>query len=314
MEIPKAMHLRLIAVALILAALAFPRAALAQGAWPEECKLVRMAALPMTMQYNHVSIEGQVNGNKVTLAIDTGGYASSLARAAVDRLGLVRHRMNSVLIRDMGGKVADEYVKVDKFRIGNLERGGVYLSVMDSFAGFDGLIAPDILRNYDVELDFAGGRFSLFKPHPCQDRAVYWAGNYAAVPFTVTTDGHMRVPVTLDGQDTYAVIDSGAGISALSMQSAKRMFGLGPGSAGVVAGGQLLGAAGGRLDAYAYPFKTLTMGGLVVGNPRIALTEGGNFLERNSASLLLGMDVLSKLHVYIAYRERTLYVTDAQAQ
>jgi predicted aspartyl protease len=273
-----------------------------------------MATLPMAVHADHVSIPAQVNGNDVTLAIDTGGFASSLTQAAADRLGIVRHRMNNVVIRDMGGKVADEYVQVNKFRIGNLERGGVYLSVMASFPGFDGLIAPDILRNYDVELDFAGNRFNLFRPHPCKDRAVYWTGNYAAIPFSVTSDGHMRVPVTLDGQDTYAIIDSGAGVSALSMQSAHRLFGLGPDSANVTAVKALEGASGSKLNAYAYPFQTLTMGGVTVGNPHIALTEGRNFLESNSAAILLGMDVLSKLHLYIAYRAETLYVTDANAQ
>lgn len=308
------MHLRLIAATLILAALVVPQLAFGQGAWPEDCKLVRMARLPMTFKSNHASISGLVNGKDVTLAIDTGGYASSLTKTAIDNLGLVRHGMNSVLIRDIGGKVADEYVRVDSFRIGNLERDGVYLLVMESFPGFDGLIAPDLLRNYDAELDFGGKEFSLFKHHPCADRAVYWTGSYAAIPFGVTSDGHMRVPVTLDGQDTYAIIDTGAGTSALSMQSAKHMFDLGADSPNVGAARQLTGASGSQVKAYTYPFKTLTMGGVTVTNPRIELTEGHNFLGDNSASILLGMDVLSKLHLYIAYREQKLYITDAQAQ
>ena len=306
------MHLRPVAVVLILAAIVTPQAAFAQGDWPDDCKLVRVARLPMMLRANHVSISGSINGRDVTLAIDTGGYASGLTREATDNLGLVRHRMNSVLIRDMGGKLADEYVRVDNFRIGNLERGGVDLMVLASFAGFDGLIAPDLLRNYDVELDFGGKEFSLFKHHPCAGRAVYWTGSYAVVPFDVTHDGHIRVPVTLDGQDTYAVIDSGAGLSAISMQSAKRMFGIDADSPNVEASKQLTGASGSQIRAYTYPFKTLTMGGVTVANPRVELAEGSNFLGENDASVLLGMDVLSRLHLYIAYREQKLYITDAQ--
>ncbi len=308
------MHFRSVAAALILAALIIPHAAFGQGAWPEDCKLVRMAHLPMTFKANHVSVPGLVNGKEVTLAVDTGGYASSLTKPATDNIGLVRHRMNSVTITDMGGKVADEYVRVDSFRIGNLERDGVDLMVMGSFPGIDGLIAPDLLRNYDAELDFAGGQFSLFKHHPCADRAVYWTGSYAVVPFGVSSDGHMRVPVTLDGKDTYAVLDTGAGVSVLSMQNAKHMFDLGADSPNVEAAGQLTGATGSQVNSYTYPFKTLTMGGVTVANPKIELTEGRNFLGDNDASILLGMDVLSKLHLYIAYREQKLYITDAQAQ
>src|ERR1700744_517168 len=120
-----AMHFRSIAAVLMLAAPLIPHAAHAQGEWPDDCKLVRMAQLPMTLEEDHISIPAQVNGKDVTLAIDTGGFASSLTDEATERLGLVRHRMNSVIIRDMGGKVADEYVGVEKFRLGNLERGGV---------------------------------------------------------------------------------------------------------------------------------------------------------------------------------------------
>jgi len=308
-----AMNFRLMAAALALTIPLIPHAAFAQGAWPEECKLMRMAGLPMTVKFNHLSIPAQVNGTDLALAIDTGGFASSLTEAAIERLGLVKHPMNSVIIRDMGGKIADEYVRAEKFRIGNLEKDGVYLSVMATLPGFDGLIAPDILRNYDVELDFGGKNFNLFKPHPCKDRAVYWAGSYAAIPITVMPDGHILVPVTLDGQDTDAIIDSGAPVSVLSMESAHRLFGLSPDSANVAAAGALMGGSGSKVNTYAYPFKTLTMGAVTVSNPRIALTEGHNFLRGNSAAVLLGMDVLSRLHLYIAYGEQKLYVTDAEA-
>jgi predicted aspartyl protease len=306
------MRLKLLAMA-VLAALAFPNEVFAQGAWPEDCKLVRMAQLPMTFKNSHISVPASVNGKDLALAVDTGGYASSLTKAATDNLGLVRHRMNSVLIRDMGGKVADEYVRVDNFRIGNLQRGGVDLLVMESFAGFDGFVAPDILRNYDAEFDFGGAEFNLFKPHACADHAVYWTGSYAAIPFNITQDGHMRVPVTLDGRDTYAIIDTGAGISALSIQSAGRLFDLDPASPDVKKVGKLIGPSGGEAAAYAYPFKTLTMGGVTVTNPQIMLTEGRNFLSSNDATILLGMDMLPRLHLYIAYREQKLYVTDAEA-
>lgn len=307
------MYLRLFGAAM-LAALVFPDAAFAQGTWPEDCKLVRMAELPMTFGAGHAMIQGQVNGKDVAFILDTGGFASGLTKPTIADLGIVRHRMNSVIIRDMGGNVADEYVKVDDFRIGNLRRGGVYLSVMEPMNEAGGLIAPDILRNYDAEFDFGGGAFSLFRHHPCSDHAVYWTGSYAALPFSLTRDGHVRVPVTLDGKDTYAIIDTGAPLSALSMQAAGRMFGLDDKSPNVTEAGGFVGGSGGRVKAYTYPFQTLIMGGIRVANPKIKLTEGNNFLEENSASLLLGMDVLARLHLYFAYHEQKLYATAVDAR
>lgn len=309
---------------------AAPHPAFAQGAWPEDCKLVRMAALPMTFKAGHVMIPAGINGKDVAFIVDTGGFATALSRKTVTDLGIVSHRMNSVIIRDVGGKIADEYVRVENFRIGQLQRGGVDLSVMEAMREADGLIAPDILRNYDVEFDFGGGQFSLFRPHPCADHAVYWTGAYAVLPFSVVhngralsgganvggvmNDAHIRVPVTLDGQETYAVIDTGAPTSVISMQAAARMFGLDVSSPNVRDAGKLAGGSGGEVKSYSYPFKTLTMGGVTADNPRIRLSEGRNFLENDFASLLLGMDVLRQLHLYIAYREGKLYITGADAR
>ncbi len=184
---------------------------------------------------------------------------------------------------------------------------------MAPMAEAGGLIAPDILRSYDAEFDFGSGNFNLFRYHPCSDHAVYWAGSYAALPFTLTHDGHVRILVALDGKDIYAVIDTGAPRSVLSMQAAGHLFDLNAASPNVTGAGALRGAAGGTVQAYAYPFRALMMGGVTVTNPRIRLTEGGNFLSGDSATLLLGMDVLSRLHRYIAYHEEKLYITGADA-
>lgn len=78
-------------------------------------------------------------------------------------------------------------------------------------------------------------------------------------------------------------------------------------------------------------FKSLTIGGITVSNAMIGiLTDAasksfwnahGNWIEHDPvygldfkpAPILLGLDVLSKLHLYIAYGEKALYVTAAGA-
>ena len=53
------------------------------------------------------------------------------------------------------------------------------------------------------------------------------------------------------------------------------------------------------------------MGGMTIPNPRMELVEGRNFLGHDFASLVLGNDVLSRFHLYIAYQEQKLYLSDA---
>src|ERR1700761_9095970 len=103
------MHFRLLGSA-FFAAFLLPHSANAQGTWPEGCKLVRMANLPLTFKGGHPIVPAHVNGKDMTFMVDTGGFSSSLARTAVTALGLVSHRTDAVVIRDVGGKVADEYV------------------------------------------------------------------------------------------------------------------------------------------------------------------------------------------------------------
>ncbi|MGH6828433.1 MAG: hypothetical protein ACREFW_05955 [Rhizomicrobium sp.] len=276
--------------------------------WPADCKLERVAQVPMTLKSGHVTVPASVNGKDVTLGIDTGGPFSSLTMAAFHRLGLVGRR--------------------DDVRIGDLELHSVFMGVMESFPGVDGLIAPDILNRYDAEFDFGGNIFRLFEHHACADHAMYWTGSYTVIPFTLTRDGHVRVSVTLDGQSTYAILDTGAPISVLSMQDASSMFGLTPDSVDIEAAKRVAGLWSSAylarytygvwdypsksVSAYTYPFNTITIGGMSVANPPIELTQGRNFLGNDFASLLLGTDLLSHFHLYIAYRERKLYITGPQ--
>ena len=290
-------------------AIAVPARAEERPDWPADCTLERLAGLPMSLKTGHVTIPASVNGKDVTLGIDTGGPFSSLTLAAAHRIGNVGHR--------------------DDLRIGDHELNRVYMAWMESFPGVDGLIAPDVLDKYDAEFDFGGAIFRLFKPHPCANRAVYWTDSYTVIPFTLTNDGHVRVPVTLDGQSAYAILDTGSPISILSMQDAGRMFGLDPDSANIKAARTVSGlwsnlhlapytsgvwnAPSRAVSAYSYPFKTINMGGISVTDPPIEVTQGRNFLAPDSAALLLGNDVLSHFHLTIAYREQKLYITDAEA-
>ena len=79
---------------------------------------------------------------------------------------------------------------------------------------------------------------------------------------------------------------------------------------------------------YRAQFKSLSGGGIAAANPKILLVRDAladrlreeAFESRHlmpdtvrTPQLILGMDVLSKLHIYIAYRERKLYVTAGAA-
>jgi predicted aspartyl protease len=309
-----------IVLALMVAQAAVPAPSHAQtrADWPADCQLARVAELPMTLKTGHVVIPASANGKDLTLGIDTGGYGSSLSKAGIARLGLsYAARLGAIIPAGGGAWVSEGDVHLDSLRIGDLELDRMYIPEMDALPAVDGLIGPDILAKYDAEFDFAGKIFRMFKPHPCADHAVTWTGAYIVLPFTLTESGHVRVRVTLDGRNADAILDTGAPISVLSMQDANSMFGRNVNSAGVEAANPVSGPAWGKgrpVKAYATTFKTLTIGGATIPGPRMELIEGRNFLGHDFATLVLGNDVLCRFHLYIAYRQQKLYLTDAGAR
>ena len=284
-----------------------------QDAWPADCKLTQVAELPMTLKAGHVVVPASANGKDLSLGIDTGGYGTSLTKEGIAKLGLpYAARLGAIIPAGGGAWVSEGDVHLDSLRIGTVEFGRRYVPELETLSIVDGLIGPDILSRYDVELDSAAETFRLFKPHPCAGHAVSWTDAFTAVPFTLTANGHVRVRVTVDGRAADAILDTGAPISVLSTKDAEALFGLTTHSAGVDAANPVSGPAwGGAVHAYSARFKTLTLGGTTIANPRMELIEGRNFLGKDYAALVLGNDILSHFHLYIAYRQQKLYLSDA---
>lgn len=295
-----------------LAALSL-NAAHADETWPQDCRLSPVARFAMTRHGGHVTIPVIVNGQTLNFVVDTGGYATAISEDAAKALGMQKHGIHLNRITDVGGKDASSYVVADTFQMGHELAKDFQMMVSSLSPGEDGILAPDLMRNFDVELDFANMTLTLFRHHPCSDWVVYWTKAYVSLPLTITDGGHLRVPITLDGQDTRAILDTGAAISLLSFERAGHLFSLDEKSPGVEPEGSVVGGSGGKADTYRYPFKSLAMGGVAVANPPIFLVKADDLVEGDNASVLLGMDVLSRLHLYIAYEAGTLYVSDAMA-
>ena len=56
----------------------------------------------------------------------------------------------------------------------------------------------------------------------------------------------------------------------------------------------------------------MTLGDITVNNPKVALYPATIF--GNDPDMILGMDVLRKLHIYFAFREGKMYITPASVQ
>lgn len=298
----------------ILAALLLPLLAgeaAAQSAWPEECKLHRLASFPMTAHGLSFTVPIKINGIEKKFLIDTGGYASTINESVAIKMGIPLKKIIGVQHMDVAGKSAQYFATVNSFEIGGF-KGENFSFVANAMGGgeyFDGTLSPNFLRAFDVELDFANQTMTLFKPHACAGRAVYWTPAYLSLPMRITEAGHMRIRVTLDGKELDAVPDTGSSDSIMALGDADSLFGLKPDSEGVTRTEAIASPSGGTLNSYNYGFKALSLGEITINHPNVLLYAGSNVLRSEGAELILGMSELRFLHLYLAYHERELYIS-----
>lgn len=302
---------------LLIAATVTPRAAWAQQA-PEQpqpqqdCALHMIASLDMqTIPDGRVTIPVQFEGHDHRLMVDTGGYISTVTPLLATEEGYKAHVSHGTVLRGMGNSLLNSYVEVDDFNIGGAH-GRNFDFFVDEFndLSVDGTLAPSILTAYDADFDFAHDKLNLIDPDHCPGRVTYWTKTAPAiVPLEIQNRTHIRIPVMVDGKEIMATIDTGSATSYITMRAASRFLGITDKSDGLTSRGivRVNGMAG---PVYNYPFKALTFGTVIVNNPHVEIVSDPVWSEDD---LLLGVSILRQLHLYIAYREKKLYITPAQA-
>ncbi len=300
---------------------------LAHAADAQHCRLLQVTSLAMNFDSDgRPLIPVSIGGKDETVMVDTGGIYSNVTDAAAKELGLQIAVIDPALYRlAYSGKALSEKATAHDFVIGRLKLDRYDFLLLPA-GGLDptvaGILAPDILHRFDIEFDFAGGKFNVFSQDHCEGNVVYWANDYAVLPFSSDATwadeytlassneyaGYALVTnATLDGKAVKVQIDTGSSVSWMTLDAARRVLGLDTAS--------LKRLDTGKQDSdafYTYPFKSLELQGVSVLNPNIVLTPD-KLNDPYRPDIILGMTVLSKLHLYIAYGEKKIYVTGAGA-
>lgn len=269
-----------------------------------------------------------IGGVTKLMLLDTGSSGTLITAKGAADLGLEQKR-SKVRLYDVTGNYSDTKVTAT-IGIGALKGPNFDFHVAPAGVVFDdprivGLLGDDVLGQFDVSIDFPKRKLDIISQNHCDGRVVYWKDRpVAIIPFhLVRSTLHIVLPVTLDGHSIKAFLDTGASRSTLNRHPAENIFGLKLGSADTPAAGTLNGEKGSTV--WHHTFKTLTFEGVTVANPtfsiipdrvrkHIAEPQLGSLIARTNddelePDILLGMDVLKHLHVYIAYKERKLYIT-----
>ena len=299
----------------------------ATPALAEDCgplNIVSSVTLQPSESHLQELVPVKINGADKLLLLDTGGYTTQLTPQAVEDMKLPVG--GSVFqLTDIRGNVRSATATVSSFEMGTMRAKDISMMIMGDdaigeSAKFDGLLASDLFLAYDLDMDFGHDKLNFISTDHCPGKVVYWqAQALAEVPMHIV-NGHYLIDITLDGRRLVALLDTGATRSTLGAGEAQQYFGLTPNSPDLPLGGK----ANGSITTYLHKFGVLSFEGVEIHDPSIAILQSG-LLQRRQApigshiatslvepwDMILGMDMLRHLHLYIATKERKLYITPA---
>jgi hypothetical protein len=317
-------------IALIFAA----AISLAPAAQADDCRLTQMSSLPMqTDRDGDLVVPVTINGTPQRMAVEIGSSFGEVTTRAAEALQLKLYPISqSRSVYFETGEKPKSYASIESFSLG-LEHASYIDFVVDPPSPGDddsvaGIIGHNVLRHYDLDFDFGGGKFNLFSTDHCPGKVLYWTTADTEAPIRLTQAGAIGVTMSLDGHDVDATLDTRT-TTSMTLPEAKTAFGLDERSPGVES--TIEGSGAGRHTVYRYRFKTLSLSGITVNNPLVELIPDAvgkqarrdlvdgkmNGYQGNAAlatpHLMVGLDVLRHLHLYIATKEEKIYATAADA-
>lgn len=304
------------------------------SSWADDCSLKEYASLGMGDVENHIVVPVTIGGKEFHFMIDTGGVYSSIDEDAVAALGLRIRPLDRRYFElyNATGQVAAHYADVEDFAIGPIHLDRFNMIITDHKPGeksvVDGVLAPDLLSKFEMDFDFASHKLNLFSQDHCPGKVVYWSpSSFAEADFKYSFS-HITFAMTLDGHDVEAILDTGSTRTFISENFSRRVMGVDEKTPGVE---RAPVDDDKELIPFGYRFKSLSAGGLAINNPliyiladRVKAAFRKNHNDKQDydpiygtnitvPDVILGYDVLSRLHLFISYKEQKLYFTPVAA-
>jgi len=192
------------------------------------CKLAWRADLPIDPRDNLIFVGAMFNDHAANLLMDTGAERTTLTEAAVARLHLRRDLQHPSSSVGIGGTSASYEALPDDFAVGvfrlPVDRVKVATFALPEIGGIqpDGLLGADILLAFDLDIDLPARRLTIYRARPCADSRPPWTVPYSSVEGVAMWRDRLMVPLTVNGADGRAVLDTGAQSTVIRPEFAAR--------------------------------------------------------------------------------------------
>jgi predicted aspartyl protease len=300
-------------------------ATILHAAGTPDCTLKQLASLDLVGDPSLGLVVPVVIQDSPDYMILNTSYAyGGITKSAVRRLGLQTHSVPISVRVFAGGSEVTKVVRTTNFSVGDAKYdSGQFMVMSDNAVGpkVVGILGMNFFAHMDIEIDIANRKVNLFSPDHCPGQVVYWSKkNYDSVPIRFGELGEFYFPMELDGKKIETTLATGNATTSLSTEVTKRLYGFDASSPGIESETD----ASGKATSH-YRAMKLSAEGLDVINASIKLLASSGpgcvLTIRSGAAaydgcygrhpLQLGLGVLSKLHLYIATKEKVLYFTPA---
>jgi predicted aspartyl protease len=276
------------------------------------CELVRLAEIPVETYGSMLFVRAAIQGTPVLLLVDTGAERTLLTEAAVDRLHLPRDYQHATRTYGIGSPTASW----DATLPDGLTLGGTRFPLDEITVGrfnimnvvgraADGLLGADVLLAYDIDLDMADRRLTLYRPRAaCPGALPPWHEPYTSLAGVVTRHDRLLVPFKLDGVAGMGVLDTGAQLSSISIRMAER---LGLEEEALAADRTVMahGAAPDQIVVRIHRFHELQVGPAVMHWPTLPVVP----MTDGMGDALLGANFLEGRRVWVSLATNRVFIT-----
>ena len=233
-----------------------------------------------------------------------------ITETAAARLYLPRDPRRLTRLEGVGGVTTNREANTNTIVLGSGMVRGLGLTVgrlgQDQIDGLpvDGLLGVDILSAFDVEIDPLQGQVTLYRARPCVDALPPWNEPFLSVASTGMSRGRMLVPITLDGVNDLAILDTGAQVSSVTEALALRT-GVTPQMLMLDPVGRSRGASDTSVATHAHRFRTLQIGNTLIDNPVIAVLP-----LPGQVGALLGANYLRGRKIWLSFASRRFFLAE----
>jgi tetratricopeptide (TPR) repeat protein/predicted aspartyl protease len=275
---------------------------------------IESVELPVYMSGLRPHVKAGVNGEEVSFLLDSGAFYSMIAPAAAERLKLpLRRGPDSLRVYGVGGRTESQVTRVERFTLKRTVFNNVEFIVAGNLPGGGavGLLGQNFLGLADIEYDLANGLMRFHYPSAgCKSaRLAYWARSQAVAEVELEDARgdylpHLVGVASVNGARVRVVFDTGASVSILSTQAARRA-GLTTDTQGVVSAGKARGVGNREIQTWVGPVRKFALGEEQISDTRLRFGDIGLL----DADMLIGADFFLSHRIYFAKSQGKVYFT-----